>query len=301
MRTLTLGLALGSGGTKGAAHVGVMKALEAAGLKVDVVAGTSIGALYGGAYATGRSPLEMDEAIRSCPIIDLMSFFRHRLKLRHDNRLARRFFEALGGHQIENLPMKFAATASDLVERREVAITSGPLIDAIEASIAIPMIARPVSHQGRFLLDGGVWEPAPVDAAAALGADVIVAVHLGQPYLLPLRAHRPALWLAGRLERVPLHRTAAGFVFSLHATARERRPGRSAGVIIRPSLRQYAGRSAFHMDKCIDAGEAAAREALPVIRALLAGEPVPVEAEVPEPAAELEAAPGGLQPELGGS
>ena len=117
MRELSLGLALGAGGTKGAAHVGVMRVLDDAGVRPDVVVGTSIGALYGGCYAVGRSSYEMEEGIRTSPRRDVVAFFQHRLKLRHNNRLARRFYEALAGHNIEDLPMRYAATASDMAER----------------------------------------------------------------------------------------------------------------------------------------------------------------------------------------
>src|SRR5262245_2978936 len=120
MRELKLGLALGAGGTKGAAHVGVLQVLEEAGIRVDAVAGTSIGSLYGGAFAVGRSAEEMAAVIRECPPHDVIAFFRHRLRLRHDNRLARRFYDALAGHNIEQLPLRFAATASDIVERCSV-------------------------------------------------------------------------------------------------------------------------------------------------------------------------------------
>lgn len=272
MRELKLGLALGAGGTKGAAHVGVMRVLDDAGIRVDAVAGTSIGSLYGGAYAVGRSSEEMEDGIRTCPPRDVINFFRHRLKIRHNNRLARRFYEALAGHRIERLPIRYAATASDIVAKSQVAIDRGPLIDAIEASIAIPVIARPVAHQGRWLLDGGFWDSAPVDAAAALGADVIVSVELGSPVTLPERIQAPATWLARKLDFVPLRRTFAGVPFTIHAVSRPLSPGRSANVVIRPDLKGMSGNSPFHMVRALDAGMASAREALPAIRALLAGE-----------------------------
>jgi len=287
MRTLKLGLALGAGGTKGAAHVGVMRVLDEEGIKIDAIAGTSIGALYGGTYAVGRSSQELDEGIRDCPKADLANFFRHRLKLRHNNRLARRFYEALAGQHIENLPMKYAATASDIGARRSVTITEGPMIDAIEASIAIPLIARPVSHQGRYLLDGGFWDSAPVDAAAELGADVIIAVELGHPYTLPTSLRGPASWLAEKLSRLPLDRTIAGVPFSISVAAQEVVPGRIAQVILRPITKQINGNSPFHMTDCMDAGAAAVRDALPAIRALLAGEPVPEVAAEYAPSARL--------------
>jgi NTE family protein len=272
MRTLKLGLALGAGGTKGAAHVGVMRVLDEAGVKIDAVAGTSIGALYGGAYAVGRSPQEMDEGIRTCPNLDVINFFRHRLKLRHSNRLARRFYEALAGYRIEDLPIPFATTASDIGAHRPVTITSGPLIDAIEASIAIPMIARPVAHEGRFLLDGGFWGSAPVEAASELGADVVVAVELGHPYTLPLRLHGSAGWLAAKMEGVPVAKTLAGLPFTLSAVARTVEPGRTADIIIRPAMPRVSGSWPYGMIRCLDAGIEATRAALPAIQALLAGE-----------------------------
>lgn len=279
MRKLKLGLALGAGGTKGAAHVGVLKVLEEADIPVDMIAGTSIGSLYGGAYAAGHTTEEMEDGIRNQPPADVVNFFRHRLKIRHNNRLARRFYEALAGQHIENLPIKFGATASDIVEHRSVTITSGPLIDAIEASIAIPIIARPVAHQGRWLLDGGFWDSAPADAALELGADVVVAVELGDPYTLPERLRAPATWLAEKMRGVALHRTFAGLPFTINAVARELPPPASlAQVVIRPPLEKLSGNSPFHMTQCLEAGIAAAREALPAIRAALAGEPLPLAA-----------------------
>lgn len=272
MKELKLGLALGAGGTKGAAHVGVMKVLDDAGIKVDVVAGTSIGSLYGGAYAVGRTPHEMEDGIRTCPSRDVVNFFRRRLKIRDNNRLARRFYEALAGYNIEDLPVKFAATASDIVEMKHIVIDRGPIIDAIEASIAIPVIARPVAHQGRYLLDGGFWDHAPVDAAAQLGADVVVAVQLGHPVTLPARLHAHGTRFAHLIERVSLTRTIAGVPFTVGAVSRPLVPGRTANVVIKPQLPRIGGASPWHMVRCLEAGIDAAEAALPAIRALLAGE-----------------------------
>jgi predicted acylesterase/phospholipase RssA len=293
MRELKLGLALGAGGTKGAAHVGVMKVLEESGIKPDVVVGTSIGALYGACYAVGRTPGEMDEGIRTCPRRDVVAFFQHRLKIRHNNRLARRFYEALAGHSIENLPVRYATTASDMAELRQVTIDRGPVIDAVEASIAIPLIARPVMHQGRYFLDGGFWDSAPVDATADLGADVVIAVELGRPLTLPEPLRKPAVWLAERMQRMPMRWTAAGVPFTIQAVTTPLRAGRTAQVVIHPPLRRYGGIAPLHMVECLDAGINSAREALPAIRALLAGEaPVEVAKEY-IPNARLVVEPGG--------
>jgi predicted acylesterase/phospholipase RssA len=293
MRELKLGLALGAGGTKGAAHVGVMKVLDEAGIRPEVIAGTSIGALYGGCFAVGRTPQEMDEGIRACPRRDVVAFFRHRLKLRHNNRLARRFYEALAGHTIEALPIRYATTASDMAEMRQVTIDRGPIIDAIEASIAIPLIARPVAHQGRYFLDGGFWDSAPVDAASELGADVVVAVELGRPVTLPERLHKPAAWIAERMSRMPMRWTAAGMPFTIRAVTAPHNQGRTAQVVIHPPLSRFGGMTPLHMTDCLDAGIKSAKEALPAIRALLAGE-APIEVvEEYIPNARMIVEPGG--------
>lgn len=288
VKRLKLGLALGAGGTKGAAHVGVMKVLQEAGIPIDVIAGTSIGSLYGGAFAAGYTTQEMEDGIRTYPRADVIRFFVHRLKIRNNNRLSRYFYDRLAGLSIEKLPTTFGATASDIVEHRSVTITHGPLIDAIEASIAIPMLARPVAYQGRYLLDGGFWDSAPVDAAAELGADVVVAVELGDRWQMPMNLRAPATWLADRMQSVSLRRSIAGVPFTLNAVMRDLQKGRQAEIVIRP---EKLGGSPFQMAQCLEAGIEAAEQALPAIRALLAGEPLPVAAE------ELVAAPR-LAPEM---
>lgn len=294
MRTLSLGLALGAGGTKGAAHVGVMRVLADAGISPQVIAGTSIGSLYGGVVAVGRTPHEIEEGIRTCRRLDVIRFFSRRLKIRDNNRLARRFYEALAGHYIENLPVRFAAVTSDIVERRQYVIDRGPIIDAIEASIAIPIIARPVVHQGRYLLDGGFWDSAPTGVAHDLGADVIVSVEIARSVSLPERLRKPALTLASRLESIALRRTLAGLPFSIHAMSSELQPGRTAHVRIQPRTRGLSGNTPFFMTQCLEAGIEAAEQALPAIRALLAGEPIMDVAEELAPAP----AQGAMEPGL---
>ena len=285
MRNLKLGLALGPGGMKGAAHVGVMRVLADAGIRPDVIAGTSIGSLYGGLVAVGRTAHEMEEGIRACPSREVYDLFRGRLRIRANNRLARRFYEALAGHHIEDLPITYGAVASDIARRETIAITTGPIIDAIEASIAIPVIARPVHHQGLYLLDGGVYEAAPIDAAHQLGADVIVAVQITRPAQIPQRLRAGAQRFASMLEFVAPHRTLAGLPFSITAFSTDLREGRSAQITLRPQVRGFNRHTAGRMVDCLEAGIASAEEALPAIKALLAGEaPAAVANEfVPEP------------------
>ena len=272
MRKLKLGLALGPGGTKGAAHVGVMCVLADAGINPDMIAGTSIGSLYGGLVAVGHSPHELEEGIRSTPDRDVYGLFRVRLKLRANNRLARRFYEALVGFHIEDLAIPYAAVASDIEQPGPVVITEGPMIDAIEASIAIPVIARPVAHQGHVFLDGGFWDAAPVDAAHQIGADVIVAVRIGHPYQLPEALRSSAVRAVSLLDRFGFKRALAGVPFTVRAVSTPLREGRTAQVELRPVMNPFRSNAPSRQVDCLEAGIAAAKQALPAIQALLAGE-----------------------------
>jgi NTE family protein len=249
-----------------------MRVLADAGIKPDAIAGTSIGSLYGGLVAVGYDPAELEDGIRTCPDRDVYALFRERLKLRANNRLARRFYEALVGFHIEDLPIPYAAVASDIVERGPVVITQGPIIDAIEASIAIPIIARPVMHQGRYLLDGGFWDAAPVDATHQLGADVIIAVRIARPYQMPKSLRASAVRAVSMFDRFGLSRTLAGVPFTIRAVSTPLREGRTAQVELRPAIPGFRGNSPRRQVDCLEAGITAATEALPAIKALLAGE-----------------------------
>ncbi len=292
MRTLKLGMALGAGGMKGASHVGAMRVLADAGIAPDVIAGTSIGSLYGGIVAVGRAPHEIEEGIRTTPHRDVYTFFRQRLKVRANNRLARMFYEALAGYHIEDLPIPYAAVASDMVAREPVALTSGPIIDAIEASIAIPLIARPVIHQGRFLLDGGFWDAAPVNEAYALGADIVIAIEIGQPLQLPERLRATAVRAASLLDRVPLRRTLAGVPFTVRAVSSELQSRRAADVVLRPQIPHLLGNSPARQVDCLEAGVAAMEAALPAVKALLAGQSPMSVAEEYAPQGQMVVDPG---------
>ena len=139
-----LGLALGGGAARGWAHVGVLQALTEAGLTPEVITGTSIGAVVGGCHAAGR-------------LAELQDFSNFR---------------------IEDLPVKFAAIATELGTGHEIWLTHGTLVEAVRASYALPGIFDPVKLGGRWLMDGALVNPVPVTAARALGADVVVCVNL---------------------------------------------------------------------------------------------------------------------------
>lgn len=278
MKRPKIGLALGAGGTKGLAHVGVLKVLQEARVPVDCVAGASVGAMWGAGLAAGRTADEMVERVEKTGWREIAAFFRHRLSLRHDNPVARAFFEAFDGLRVEDLPVPFAASAADLVHHRPVILDRGDLVEVIEAAIAIPVLARPVQLGDSYLVDGGVWESAPVSVADALGADRIIAVELGDPLVLPATLRPLGQWMSRRLQmRCPPDRPGqlSPFAFMLKVMSHLPMVRRAADVVIRPDLRRHNSNSPFQALLALRRGEQAARDALPRIREMLGQAPAP--------------------------
>lgn len=178
-----IALSLGSGGARGYAHIGVLDEIEARGWEVAGIAGASMGALVGGLWAAGGLPAyrEWVEAMTRRDVLRMMDpAFKGAGAIRAD-RIMRRLDRILGGQLIEDLPVPYTAVATDLVAQTEVWFTTGPLIDAIRASIAIPMVFTPVRMDGRLLADGGILNPVPVIPLAAVHADATIAVNLAGP------------------------------------------------------------------------------------------------------------------------
>ncbi len=179
MDNTRIGLALGSGGARGSAHVGVLNVLEENGIKPDVIVGTSMGAQVGGAYAAGVGVDELAATWRSMnfarvaksllPTIPWSGWSSGREVMRMIHRLA-------GERTIDELPIEFAAVATDLEVGTPYAITTGSLATAIRASLSVPGLLTPVWIDGHLLIDGGVSDPLPVDIARHLGATKVIAV-----------------------------------------------------------------------------------------------------------------------------
>jgi len=274
-----IGLALGAGGTKGAAHVGVLKVLSEASIPIDCVAGASIGALYGASFALGHDLQRVERNIRRTPPGDVLRFFRHRLAIGDHNPLGERFLRALGGVRFEDLRIPLAVVASDVLRRGPVLIREGDVLTAVQASISLPVLARPVRWGDRYLLDGGYWEPAPVSAARALGAEKVIAVVLGGPAVASGRRRyclRRLTALVDRCARLtgsdgrgrpPGILASAAFYLCTRTDAPP--PAAEADVVIRPRVAHLNANSPFHMRLSLRRGEEAAREALPLIQEML--------------------------------
>jgi len=176
----SIGLVLGSGAARGFAHIGVMRALLARGITPDIIVGTSMGALVGGCYGTDQ--LDTLEAwARSLTRRRVIGYLDVRIGgsgLIGGGRLASQLEESIGDAAIEDLPIRFAAIATEIGTGHEVWLTRGSLALAIRASYALPGIFPPVHIGGRWLVDGALVNPVPVSAARALGARVVIAVNM---------------------------------------------------------------------------------------------------------------------------
>ena len=177
--TPIIGLALGSGSARGWAHIGVLLELEALGIKPQVIAGTSIGALVGAVYVAGQLG-EFADWVRKLTVRDVVGLMDFTLS--GGIVKGEKLFSFFEGHHanpnIEELSQRYVSVATEMKTGREIWITRGPVLPAARASCALPGIFTPVQFEGRWMLDGGLVNPVPVSACRALGADVVIAVNL---------------------------------------------------------------------------------------------------------------------------
>lgn len=180
MNKKTISLVLGSGGARGLVHIGIIKWLEANNYKIESISGCSIGALVGGFYAAGKLDVYVDW-LADVDVIDMLKLldFKGSGGLVSGATLISKMKELLGGeHMIEDLPIKFTAVATDLENEKEVWINEGSLLDAIRASISLPLFFTPYIYKDKALVDGGVLNPVPIAPTFHDNTDLIVAINL---------------------------------------------------------------------------------------------------------------------------
>ena len=180
MRKKTVSLVLGSGGARGLAHVGIIRYLEENNYEIKSISGCSIGALIGGFYAAGKLDIYV-EWLKDLDVFDMLNLldFKGSGGLVSGDKLMRKLKELLGDINIEDLPISFTAVASDIDAEKEVWLNKGPLINAIRASISLPLFFTPYLHNGRLLVDGGALKPVPIAPTFHDETDLTIAVNLG--------------------------------------------------------------------------------------------------------------------------
>lgn len=175
-----IGLALGSGGSRGLAHIGVLQVLEENGIAIDYIAGASIGALLGGFYANGMTSKEIEDMASLTNWRTLFSLVDPHLGLGLlGGEKVKSFIESyVDGNSIEKTKIPFAAVATNIQTGEPVVFHKGKLAEAIRASISIPLVFKPTEVDGALLADGGLSMPVPVQVVREMGADIVIAVNL---------------------------------------------------------------------------------------------------------------------------
>ncbi|MCL6445694.1 MAG: patatin-like phospholipase family protein [Alicyclobacillus sp.] len=255
MPPVRVGIALGSGGAKGFAHVGVLKALEEAGIQIDIVTGSSMGGLVAGFYATGMTPDFMDKFACSIRWRHWVDFTVPRLGLIAGDKVFQMVKLLTRSRSIEQADKALAIVATELLTRRRVVWKTGLIADAVRASISIPGVFVPYVHKDGIFVDGGVLDRVPVEAARELGADFVIAVDVATAP----KGHAPESMMDVILQSLDMMQD---FAYS------QRSP--TADIYIEPML-SHVGTSHFHKAReAIDAGYAAGTVAVPEILARIA-------------------------------
>ncbi|MCY0877268.1 MAG: patatin-like phospholipase family protein [Firmicutes bacterium] len=253
-RPARIGVALGSGGTRGFAHVGVLQVLEEEGIAIDYIAGSSMGALIASIYATGSPLTLMEKLAIHLPLSRWVDVTVPRLGLVSGERFHRLIELLTKGKSFAETVLPLAVVATDLELGERVVFTDGPIHEAVRASIAIPGIFVPHKINGRMLIDGGVIDRVPIRAARELGADFVIAVDVGLFDRLP-----------------PVRHVVDVIVQAIDIMEREvfRYRVLDADFVVRPHLDLMSSTAFSGIDKAIAIGRAAMREAMPALREAL--------------------------------
>jgi len=259
------GLALGGGAARGIAHIGVLKVLQKEGVQVDMIAGTSAGAIVGALYAQGKDAEVIANLTLNLTRKRMFSFLDLTLpkkSLVQEKRIEVLLHAIIGSDiGIDDLKIPFACIATDIITGQEVIINRGSLIEGIRASISIPVIFEPARWEGRFLVDGGLVNPVPVSTLTKMGADFIIAVNVIPSF--NAKIHKPQKSEAPGILDTLMHSIYIG----TSQLAKQCLAG--ADIIIEPQV-QNIGASNFHRaEECISQGEKAAQESLAKIRTQL--------------------------------
>jgi NTE family protein len=278
-----IGLALGSGSARGWAHIGVIQALQEAGIRPDVLSGCSIGALVGAAYADGDLD-DLHDWVTGLTWHDVVGLLDVGFSggLIKGEKLIGFFEKHFVDKDISALPLPFGCVATDLANGREIWLREGSVAAAVRASIAVPGLLSPVSRDGRLLVDGGLVNPVPVSLCRALGADVVIAVDLGSDIVGRTLKHAPAAeeghdktWSDRLMASLGLKRddtlpslaTVLSTSINIMQTriARSRLAGEPADALIAPRLAHLGLMDYHRAAEAIAEGSAAVKRMLPAI------------------------------------
>jgi NTE family protein len=248
-----VGLALAGGFARGIAHIGVLRVLQAAGIPIDVVSGTSVGALIGSGYCAGCPLDEMQEIGAATSFADFGRWTPSWLGLATNQRMEKYLARMTPAKTFEDLKTPLAIAATDINAGVSVYYSSGLIAPPLRASCAYPGLFVPIQYEGRTLVDGFLTAPVPIEGVFLLGAEVVIAVYLDAGNIGDPRTFTDVL-------------SRSFNIIQRHADLAWRQ---QADVIIEPDVKPFVWDDFSKAHEMTAAGEAAAHAALPQIRALL--------------------------------
>lgn len=293
-RTPRVGLALGGGGVRGLAHLGVLRVLEEAQIPIACIAGTSIGAIFGAMWARGHRAAAMEAEVRRLrqigTMLRLVDWVPSSRGLMPGHKVYRYLDDKLGpGLTFADLSIPLAVTSVDLANWQEVDFTTGPVLDAVRASMSVPGLFVPVELDGMRLVDGGFLNNVPVDLARALGADIVLAVDVDAHRRHDERPVRPAVDspFPNYTPSLVLDLWQAALVMS-HAVKQCKYRETPPDLLLLPPIPATVGllRGLARIDAVIDAGEAGMRALLPRLQRLMRDFDAAADAGQPRPLGE---------------
>lgn len=267
----SIGLALGGGFARGIAHIGVLKVLEEEGIPVQVVAGTSVGALIGACYCSGLSSAELEQVACSVRFTTFARWTLSRYGFASNDRMVAFLDRTLKTKRFEELRIPLAVTATDFNTGEGVVFHSGSIVDPVRASCAYPGMFLPVEIRGRYLVDGMLSHPVPTRPLREMGADRVLAVHLR------------GTWAKGGPPRHLFDVIGQSFAIAQDAMSSLWRD--AADLVVEPDVAGFAYDDFKRSEALVRVGEQAMRQALPVVRSWL------VSAEKTYPSIERRSAP----------
>jgi len=267
LRRKKIGLALSGGAARGLAHIGVLVVLEKEGIRIDMIAGTSAGAAVGALYAQGKDASLIKNLAQDLSWRRLVSVTDLALPKTGfiSGKKIRDFLALIIGSDIKfsDLKIPLSCVATDIVTGEEVIFDQGPVLAAIRASISIPAIFTAVKWQGRYLVDGGLVNPVPVDVVKQMGADFIIAVNV-----IPDVADR-ANWVDKKRtesfkEPNIIHIIMQSIYIGTYSLVSHSLEG--ANIVIEPRVAHIGAGDFHHTQECIRQGEVAAQDSIPEIK-----------------------------------
>lgn len=269
-----VGLALSGGGVRGLAHIGVLEVLENEEIPINMIAGTSMGAIIGAMYAQSNNAAEIKEAAQNVgwrELARMLALTLPRTGLISGRKIRARLKEIVGEVDFADLQIPFACVAADIITGEEVIMKSGPVLEAVIASMSVPIILNAARWHGRYLVDGGVVNPVPVSVIKDMGADFIIASNAIMQPVDRFRNTQPEAERQKNRGRVNEPNIFNIMIQLVNITSYQALKSGIIGadVVIKPRVADIRFGDFRNAKECIYQGELAAQASVPEMKRLL--------------------------------